>query len=219
MTTPDLDALVARINALADCSYWANAGWDIPGDATQVIGRLAVQAAAALVQLRDENARLASIWDSTIAANWLRRAEKAEAEVARLISELRLMAVGMKAHQDGNKQATDRAKRAESRANELEQARESIEEFSHMKTDRIAALEAENARLTVEYRKVEVLWKEAAIDASRKHDTIGGLENACRITLSRIDALQAENRLLRECARTPDLERIDAAIDAAKEKP
>ena len=35
----------------------------------------------------------------------------------------------------------------------------------------------------------------------------------------RADALQAENRLLRECARTPDLERIDAAIDAAREKP
>ena len=85
--------------------------------------------------------------------------------------------------------------------------------------ERIAALEAENARLTVEFRKVEVLWKEAAIDASRKHDTIGGLENACRISLSRIDALQAENKLLREYVRTPDLERIDAAIDAAKEKP
>ena len=54
----DIDALIERINALADCSYWANAGWDIPGDATQVIGRLAVQAAAALVQLREENARL-----------------------------------------------------------------------------------------------------------------------------------------------------------------
>ena len=57
-TPSDVDALIERINALADCSYWATAGWDIPGDATQVIGRLAVQAAAALVQLRDENARL-----------------------------------------------------------------------------------------------------------------------------------------------------------------
>jgi hypothetical protein len=85
--------------------------------------------------------------------------------------------------------------------------------------DKVAALEAENARLVVEFRKVEVLWKEAAIDASRKHDTISGLENACRISLYRADALQAENRLLRECARTPDLERIDAAIDAAREKP
>ena len=33
------------------------------------------------------------------------------------------------------------------------------------------------------------------------------------------ERVQAENRLLRECARTPDLERIDAAIDAAREKP
>jgi hypothetical protein len=85
--------------------------------------------------------------------------------------------------------------------------------------ERAERAEAEVARLTVEYRKVEVLWKEAAIDASRKHDTIGGLENACRISLYRADALQAENRLLRECARTPDLERIDAAIDAARSKP
>ena len=90
---------------------------------------------------------------------------------------------------------------------------------THELKARIAALEAERDALTVEFRKVEVLWKEAAIDASRKHDTIGGLENACRISLSRIDALQAENRLLREYARTPDLERIDAAIDAAREKP
>ena len=84
---------------------------------------------------------------------------------------------------------------------------------------RCADFERERDALAVEFRKVEVLWKEAAIDASRKHDTISGLENACRISLSRIDALQAENKLLRECARTPDLERIDAAIDAAKEKP
>ena len=82
--------------------------------------------------------------------------------------------------------------------------------------ERANSAEAEVARLTVEYRKVEVLWKEAAIDASRKHDIIGGLENACRISLYLADALQAENRLLRECARTPDLERIDAAIDAAR---
>jgi len=85
--------------------------------------------------------------------------------------------------------------------------------------DRIVELERERDALAVEFRKVEVLWKEAAIDASRKHDTIGGLENACRISLYRADALQAENRLLRECARTPDLERIDAAIDAARSKP
>ena len=93
-----------------------------------------------------------------------------------------------------------------------------------------------------EYRKVEVLWKEAAIDASRKHDTIGGLENACRISLSRIAALEAERDALKQDAeryrwlrdtgnvswtalieRDPSDnkmpmridERIDAAIDAA----
>jgi hypothetical protein len=101
----------------------------------------------------------------------------------------------------------------------LERRAERAESSLSAAMERIAALEAENARLVVEFRKVEVLWKEAAIDASRKHDTISGLENACRISLYRADALQAENRLLRECARTPDLERIDAAIDAAREKP
>ena len=132
MTPADLDALVARINALADCSYWANVGWDIPGDATQVIGRLAVKAAAALVQLRDsealargklaeqmieiarlqddtaeidrlrgENARLRhpTAADEAIAAgdgtlhgaidHWQQRADRAEAEVARLKDALR----------------------------------------------------------------------------------------------------------------------------------
>ena len=53
-----LDALVERIKALADCSYWATAGWDIPGDATQVIGRLAVQAADAITALRAQVADL-----------------------------------------------------------------------------------------------------------------------------------------------------------------
>ena len=113
MTAPDLDALIERINALADCSYWANAGWDIPGDATQVIGRLAVQAAAALVQLRDsealargkiaeqmiEIARLTKLetecWSNPEAwMKWcdvrvLECAERAEAEVARLKDALR----------------------------------------------------------------------------------------------------------------------------------
>ena len=32
--------------------------------------------------------------------------------------------------------------------------------------------------LLTEYAKVQRLWKEAAIDASGKYDTIGGLENA-----------------------------------------
>ena len=92
MTDPSdgLDGLIERINALADCSYWANAGWDIPGDATQVIGRLAVQAADALVQLREENARL----DRERESNWILanssrvRAERAEARVAELVQHV-----------------------------------------------------------------------------------------------------------------------------------
>ena len=91
MTDPSdgLDGLIERINALADCSYWANAGWDIPGDATQVIGRLAVQAAAALVQLRDENARLTQHRYTDAWREATDRAERAEAEVARLMLLLR----------------------------------------------------------------------------------------------------------------------------------
>ena len=70
MTPADLDALVARINALADCSYWATAGWDIPGDATQVIGRLAVQAAAAITSLRNVvNTQANTIADMVIRAD------------------------------------------------------------------------------------------------------------------------------------------------------
>ena len=92
MTDPSdgLDGLIERINALADCSYWATAGWDIPGDATQVIGRLAVQAADALVQLREENARL----DRERESNWILanssrvRAERAEARVAELVQHV-----------------------------------------------------------------------------------------------------------------------------------
>ena len=44
--------IVERIRALADCAYWAKCGWDIPGDSTQVIGRLAVKAADAIEQYR-----------------------------------------------------------------------------------------------------------------------------------------------------------------------
>ena len=82
MTKNQRDALIERINALADVSYWANAGWDIPGDATQVIGRLAVKAAAALRELvadRDSWEQQASdrIDDVLEQAD---RAERAEAE-------------------------------------------------------------------------------------------------------------------------------------------
>ena len=79
----DLDGLIERLNRARE-SLSAHGvtikEWD---------GSLYLEAAAALVQLREENARLASIWDSTIAANWLRRAERAETEVARLKDALR----------------------------------------------------------------------------------------------------------------------------------
>jgi len=78
--TSDVDALIERINALADCSYWATAGWDIPGDATQVIGRLAVQAAAAIASLDAERDALAVVCDERT-----RIAHVAEAERADLI--------------------------------------------------------------------------------------------------------------------------------------
>ena len=78
--TSDVDALIERINALADCSYWANVGWVIPGDATQVIGRLAVQAAAAIASLDAERDALAVVCDERT-----RIAHVAEAERADLI--------------------------------------------------------------------------------------------------------------------------------------
>ncbi len=58
--------------------------------------------------------------------------------------------------------------------------------------DRIATLERELADRAEEFRKVEKLWKEASIDASRMHDTIGGLENACRISIARTDKAERE---------------------------
>lgn len=41
--------------------------------------------------------------------------------------------------------------------------------------------------LLAEYAKVDRLWKEAAINDSRKHDTIIGLENAVRIVEARVN--------------------------------
>lgn len=58
--------------------------------------------------------------------------------------------------------------------------------------DRIAALERELDDRAEEFRKVEKLWKEASIYGSRMYDTIGGLENACRISISRADKAERE---------------------------
>ena len=76
--SPDYDDLVERIRALADCLYWATAGWDIPGDATQKIGRLAVKAADAIAALRAERDALRAELAED-AGGWA-RAERAEAE-------------------------------------------------------------------------------------------------------------------------------------------
>ena len=196
MTAPDFDALIERLS-MVRVAYALAAERDhdmqIGNSDVSMQSKMFADAAAALVQLRDHNAQMASdekILQRALDAERSMR-QRAEAEVARL----------------SDKYAEEVLKRAEAL------------ELLERATEHIAALEAERDALTVEFRKVEVLWKEAAIDASRKHDTIGGLENACRISLSRIDALQAENKLLRECARTPDLERIDAAIDAAAKGP
>ena len=103
MTPADLDALVARINALADCSYWATAGCDIPGDATQVIGRLAVQAAAAITELRDKNAATQAFADIELqTCKELRaRAERAEAEVSQMQSRQRWRDEAQITHYEG----------------------------------------------------------------------------------------------------------------------
>jgi hypothetical protein len=78
----DIDALIARIEALADCAYWAIAGWDIPGDATQKIGLLAVKAAAALKQqqelLKQQQEDVNTHHNAGI--KWSERALAAEAE-------------------------------------------------------------------------------------------------------------------------------------------
>ena len=214
MTPAELDALLNEPNE--EYFNW-NADWGL-------------RAAAALVQLREENTRLDSIWDSTIAATWLRRAERAEAEVARLISELRLMAVGMKAHQDGNKQATDRAKRAE-------QERDEWKILSA--ADRVAAT---NAAAEVEQAlsdPMNVGWQRAQNAIKDRAATVSQWKAANQ----RIAALEAERDALAKDAerwqavlksrfmlcdfdvresghfRTTKLRLVDAAIDAAKEKP
>jgi hypothetical protein len=102
--TSDVDALIERLQGFN------------PPDRTIASQRDYSQAihdaAAALVQLRDENTRLDSIWDSTIAATWLRRAERAEAEVARLraaIDAAKAMHVTVGSETDNGKVAFDAA--------------------------------------------------------------------------------------------------------------
>ena len=195
MTALHLDTLIERLNEYVK-------QWEDFDHGTWPECRAMREAAAALAELREDNARLRhpTAMDEAIAAgdgtlhgaidHWQQRSARAEAEL-------------------------DTQNRALAQCRAL--LKQECDDVVPLR-DKVAAIEAEREGLAVEFRRVEVLWKEAAIDASRKHDTISGLENACRISLYRADALQAENRLLRECARTPDLERIDAAIDAARAK-
>ena len=151
-TLAELDALIERqpwFPPADERTEWAN------------------QAAAALVQLREE------------AASW-------EAQVTDR-DEMCL-------------QQAARAERAESRANELEQARESIEEFSHMKTDRIAALEAERDAL--------------------KQDAVWLLQRA-RAIINRWQELYGEHQpqFLPPAHQIEWAEDASEFIDAAREKP
>ena len=141
MTDPSdgLDGLIERLALVASNER---------GIGNIILASLVDEAAAALVQLREEVARLELWGKATFEAGFqaTQRAERAEAEVARL-------------QQD---------------------------------TAEIDRLRGENARLNA---------------------------LPVRILQADLERLQAENRLLRECARTPDLWRIDAAIDAARSKP
>jgi hypothetical protein len=205
----DVDALIERLQGFN------------PPDRTIASQRDCSQAihdaADALVQLRDAEALArGKIAEQMIKIEWLERMKQnyydeavkgwskcraAEAEVARLnalpvrilqadLERLQARIANYQASRDWAIDTLAKALRVEA------DKTRAVEYYSRLAAERIAALEAENARLVVEFRKVGVLWKEAAIDASRMYDTIGGLENACRISLSRIAALEAE----RDCA-------------------
>ena len=162
MTAPDLAVLIERLNEVNRLLY-AHGAITITVKDVGKRGSLATEAAAALAELQADNERLAKRGQK-YRDDW----ERAEAEVARLTetpthitwdAQGRRLVNGRFGHEHSaptvNVQLSgdaeywkERAERAEARANELEQARESIEEFSHMKTDRIAALEAERDALT-----------------------------------------------------------------------
>jgi chromosome segregation ATPase len=85
LTAPDLDALIEQIR-----TFLADAPKGKPHEGYRY-GELLSQAAAALVQLREENARLTEAYGlnptdpmATACSAALKRAERAEAEVARL---------------------------------------------------------------------------------------------------------------------------------------
>jgi hypothetical protein len=192
MTAPDLDALIERINALADCSYWANAGWDIPGDATQVIGRLAVQAAAALIQLRDSEALArGKIAEQMIEIGQLQ--DRLEGYFKRLTSMDGLLA---------NAEAElDTQNRALAQCRAL--LKQEIDDVVPLR-DKVATLEAKRDALAKDaerWRKAEEIFK----DMGWKERII-----VCKV---------CDDDKCQEWHRVPTITKaIDAAMDAAKEK-
>jgi len=94
MTAPELDALIERL----EYATKADTG-------TGYLKRAALwrEAAAALVQLREENARLQSAHDHqyAVAGTMLRTAERAEAEVAQLQSRQRWRDEAQITHYEG----------------------------------------------------------------------------------------------------------------------
>jgi hypothetical protein len=206
MTPADLSALIERINALAHCSYWANAGWDIPGDATQVIGRLAVQAAAALAELRDSEA--------------LARGKIAEQmiEIKRL-KEWRIS--GKDAAVDCLTEERMKRERAEAEVARLKDRLEA--QFKRLTSmdgllanagDRIAALEAERADLIKINNKWAREWdamREKRDEWVAKHDESGKLLIA---TVAERDAIKGDNMAndakLFACERERDALKVDA---------
>jgi chromosome segregation ATPase len=233
---PDLDALIESRPFLS-----------IAFDPTGSISDWMAQAAAAITELRAENARLKhpTAADEAIAAGdgtlhgaidyWQQRAERAERaeqEVARLASELRLMAVGMKAHQEGNKQATDRAARAEAEVARLKELHRlgwasticpvCDEVITKQAPDaRIAALEAERDALKAERAdliKINNKWAQEW-DQMREERDANAKDAERYMWLRRYHARELLEIAWQYPAATSVGADCDAAIDAARSKP
>jgi len=204
MTAPDLDALVARINALADCSYWATAGWDIPGDATQVIGRLAVQAAAAITELRDKNAATQAFADIELqTCKELRaRAERAEAEVAQMQSRQRWRDEAQITHYEGCWR--DHYGCAMERIEQTEAERDGWKDSAEVRLAACVEKDKEIAALEAERDKAYKLAEE--------------LGEAARLLAHERDALKAERDVLLQAIHLAgmDIPDADARIAALK---
>jgi len=83
----------------------------------------------------------------------------------------------------------------------------------------VTRIKAERDALTVEFRKVEVLWKEAAIDASRIEAERDALRQKLDGILKAYDAYRGRVQLLGMLPAPNQYALLVAAIDAAREKP